>query len=246
MTLLAQLRKEFTTFFYSPIAYVLLVATMIYNGIVFLLIVEFLSNPQAPHGAAMQYMFGGTDFFYILLSAAASFITMRLVSQERSSGTLEALLTAPINEVSVVLAKYLAAVGFYIVLWLPTAAYPLVLSLYSEIDVGPIASGYLGTLGMGMMFLAVGLFASAISKNQIVAALLSFAGNMTLLLLGVFAYVRQTPSSESVLSYLNLWTHMDDFGRGIVDTRHLVYYFSVTVFVLFCTVQTLQVRRWRG
>jgi ABC-2 type transport system permease protein len=245
MSLLAQLKREFTAIFYSPIAYVLLIATMIYNGIVFLLIVEFLSDPRSPHGAAMQFLFGGTNFFYVLIIAAASFITMRLISQEKSSGTLETLLTAPINDAQVVLAKYLAAVGFYAVLWLPTLAYPAMLSRYSEIDFGPLASGYLGTLGMGMMFLAVGLLASALSKNQIVAALLSFGGNMVLFLLGVFEFISPGQSSDSVLGYLNLWTHMEAFGRGIVDTRYLIYYGSVTLFALFCTVQVVQARRWR-
>ncbi|MDJ0765500.1 MAG: ABC transporter permease [Myxococcota bacterium] len=245
MTIFAQIKREFAAIFFSPIAYVLLVATMVYNGIVFMLIVEFLSDPRSPHGAAMQFMFGGTNFFYLLIIAAASFITMRLISQEKSSGTLETLLTAPIGDVSVVLAKYAAAVGFYVVLWLPTLLYPMLLSRHSDIDIGPIAAGYLGTLGMGMMFLSVGLLASALSKNQIVAALLSFGGNMVLFLLGVFEFIQGSQSSDSLIGYLNLWTQMEAFGRGIVDTRYLVYYGSVTVFVLFCTVQVVQMRRWR-
>lgn len=246
MTLLAQLKREFVSLFYSPIVYVLLVATAIYNGFVFLLIVDFLADPAAPHGAAMQYMFGGTSFFYIIITAACSFVTMRLIAQEKSTGTLETLLTAPINETEVVIAKYGAAVGFYVILWLPTLVYPLVLSRYSEIDIGPIASGYLGTLGIGMMFLAIGLLCSSLSKNQIIAALLSFAGNMVLLLIGVFAFVKSSVSSDSVIGYLNLWDHMDAFSRGIVDTRCLVYYASTTLFVLFCTVQVLQSRRWQS
>ncbi len=246
MSLFAQLRREFTAFFYSPIAYVLLVVSMIYNGIVFMLIVQFLADPRAPHRPPMQMMFGEIFFFYIIVIAASSFITMRLIAHERNSGTMETLLTAPINDFQVVLAKYLAAVGFYIVLWLPTLAYPLLLSRYSEIDIGPVASGYLGTLCLGMMFLAVGLFFSAVSKNQIVAALLSFAGNMSLYLLGVFEFLSPSQSSDSTMSYLNIWNHMPEFGRGIVDTRHLVYYLSVSLFLLFCTVQVLQARRWRS
>jgi len=246
MTIFAQYKREIQSLFVSPIVYVLLVATMIYNGFVFLLIVDFLASPGAPAGAAMQYMFGGTSFFYIIITAACSFITMRLIAAEKSFGTLETLLTAPINETQVVVAKYAAALSFYLILWLPTLAYPLILSRYSEIDFGPLASGYLGTLGIGMMFLAIGLLSSAVSKNQIVAALLSFAGNMVLLLLGVFAFLQSNSSSESLLGYLNLWDHMDAFSRGIVDTRYLVYYASTTLFVLFCTVQVLQFRRWKS
>ena len=243
---LAQLRREFAAFFYSPIAYVLLLVAMIYNGIIFLLIVDFLSDPRSPHGAAMQMLFGGTIFFFILIIAAATMVTMRSLAEERHSGTLETLLTAPINDYQVVLAKYLAAVGFYVALWLPTLLYPLLLSRYSEIDVGPLLSGYLGTLGVGMMFLAVGIFFSALTRSQIIAALLSFVANCALFLIPLFELFSPASSSESVLAYMNLWTHMEDFGRGIVDSRHLVYYGSITLFALFCATQLLQARRWRG
>jgi ABC-2 type transport system permease protein len=241
-----QYKRELTAFFVSPIAYVLLIASTLFNGVVFLLIVEFLSDPRSPHGAVMQYLFGGTNFFYILVISAASFITMRLVAQEKSTGTIETLLTAPIDEVQMVAAKFLAAVTSYIVLWLPTLAFPLYLSKYSDIDPGPIASGYLGTLLMGMMFLSVGLLSSSVTKNQIVAALLSFGTNMFLFLIGVFSFVSPELSSDSLMGYLNLWDHMPEFGRGIVDTRRIVYYGSVTLFTLFATTQLLQARRWRG
>jgi ABC-2 type transport system permease protein len=175
MNLFAQLRREIFAFFVSPIAYVLIAAAMILNGIVFLLIVQFLSDPRAPHGAAMQMMFGGTIFFWIVVMVLTPIITMRSLAEERHSGTLETLLTAPIDDVRVVLAKYLAAVCFYAAMWLPTVTYALYLSRFSALEAGPILSGYLGTLGVGMMFLALGLLCSALTRNQIVAALLSFA-----------------------------------------------------------------------
>jgi len=246
MTTLAQLRREFTSLFYSPIAYVLLVAAMVINGIHFMLIVYFLSDPYAPHGAAMQYLFGGTIFFYLLLLGVASMITMRSLAEERHSGTIETLLTAPIGELQVVAAKYLALLGFYAVLWLPTLLYPLILSRYSDIDPGPITSGYLGTLLLGMMFLAIGLFFSALTRSQIIAALLTLAVNFTLFLLPLYEIVSPSFTPDSVLGYMNIWNHMEDFGRGIVDTRHLVYYGSVTLFALFATIQVLQARRWKG
>lgn len=246
MTLLAQLKREFAAFFYSPLAYVLLFATGIQNLITFILILSFLSDPYAPHGAAMQYLFGGTIFYFIMVVAVSAVISMRALAAERRSGTLETLLTAPISELQVVLAKYLAAVGFYAVLWLPTVLYPIVLSRYSEIELGPILSGYLGTLGIGMMFLAVGVFFSALSRSQIIAVLLSLAANFVLFLVPLFEIVSASFTPDSVLGYMNLWNHMEDFGRGIVDTRHLVYYGSVTAFALLLTVQVLQARRWKG
>jgi ABC-2 type transport system permease protein len=171
---------------------------------------------------------------------------MRSLAAERRSGTLETLLTAPISEAQVVLSKYLAAVAFYVALWLPTLLYPLLLSRYSDIDSGPIASGYLGTLGIGMMFLAVGVFFSAISRNQIIAVLLSLTANLVLFLAPLFEVVSAGFEPDSLLSYMNLWNHMEDFGRGIVDSRRLVYYGSVAAFALFCAVQVVQARRWKA
>jgi len=246
MSLFAQLKREFAAFFYSPIAYVLLTAAAVLNGIVFLLIVDFLSDPRAPQGAAMQMLFGGTIFFWIIVIVLTPLITMRSIAEERHAGTLETLCTAPINDAQIVVAKYLAAVGFYIVLWLPTLAYPLLLAKYSDLDVGPIFSGYLGTLGVGMMFASIGVLGSSLTRNQIIAALVSFAAIMLLFVIGIFDFMTGETSSDSLLHYMNLWTHMEDFGRGIVDTRHLVYYGSVTLFSLFSTIQIMQFRRWRG
>jgi ABC-2 type transport system permease protein len=246
MNVFAQMKREFAAFFYSPIAYVLLTAAAVLNGVVFLLIIDFLSDPRAPHGAAMQMLFGGTIFFWIIVIVLTPLITMRSLAEERHSGTLETLLTAPIGDVQVVLAKYLAAVGFYVILWIPTLAYPLLLSFYSELDLGPILSGYLGTLGVGMMFAAVGLLGSSLTRNQIIAALISFGVIMVMFVIGIFDFLGGETSPDSVLHYVNLWTHMEDFGRGIVDTRHLVYYASVSVFSLFAAVQIVQLRRWRG
>ena len=246
MNVFAQLKREFTAFFHSPIAYVLLTIAAVLNGVVFLLVIDFLSDPRAPHGAAMQMLFGGTIFFWIIVIVLTPLITMRSIAEERHSGTLETLLTAPISDVQVVLAKYFAAVGFYVVLWLPTLAYPLLLSSYSDLDLGPILSGYLGTLGVGMMFTAVGLLGSSLTRNQIIAALISFGAIMLMFVIGIFDFMAGETSPDSVLHYVNLWTHMEDFGRGIVDTRHLTYYGSVSLLALFCTVQVVQLRRWRG
>ncbi len=246
MTMLAQLRREFASFFYSPIGYVLLAASTVINSIVFIAIVEYLSDPRAESGAAMQTMFGGTIFFWMVVIVLSPLITMRTLSEERHSGTIETLLTAPITDLQVVLAKYFASVGFYIVMWLPTLLYPLWLSRHSDLDMGPLMSGYLGTVGIGMTFLSIGIFCSSITRNQIIAALLSFGASMFLFMLSLRDFISPSGSPDSVWSYLNLWSHMDNFGRGIIDTRYLVYYGSITIFMLFCTLQVVQARRWKG
>ena len=245
MSILAQVRREFAAFFHSPIAYVLLLVATVLNGLVFMFIVDFLSDPRSPHGAPMQMLFSWVIFWFIVI-VVTPLITMRTLAEEKSSGTLETLLTAPIDEFGVVVAKFLAALGFYLVLWLPTLAYPLVLSRFSEIDLGPILAGYLGAAGVGTMFLSIGILCSALFRSQIVAALLSFAVVMVLFLAPLFSFLDPAITSDSILGYMELISHMEDFSRGIVDSRHLIYYGSVTLFALFCTVQVIQARRWRG
>jgi ABC-2 type transport system permease protein len=170
---------------------------------------------------------------------------MRLLSEERRSGSLEILMTAPVTETQVVIGKYLAALAFYLVLWAPTVLYAVIVASYSELDWGPLASAYLGVLGIGALFLSIGLFASGISRNQIVAALVGFALVFALFILGLLEFLVNAPSARQVLSYLNLIQHMEDFSKGIVDTRRLVYYLSSTAFFLFLTSRALAANKWR-
>ena len=247
MNLLAQLKRELMAFFYSPIAYVLLAGALVINGGVFIAIIDALSQPGAPPGAAMQLLFGnGNIFYWMLIIVVTPLITMRLVAEERHSGTLETLLTAPINDTEVIVAKYLAAVICYVSLWAPSIVFPIVLAKFSSIEFGPVLSGYFGTLIIGMVFLAIGLFFSTLTRNQIVAAVLSFATNVVLLFVSLFDAFSPHTDSRSLLGYMNLYNYMEDFTRGIVDSRPIIYNLSLTLFVLFCTVQALQARRWRG
>lgn len=248
MSVLAQVRRELLAFFYSPMAYVLLASTMILNSSVYLFILAFATEPGSREtaGTVLQYVFGGTLFFYLIVIAVPSLITMRLMSEEKQSGTLETLLTAPIGEVGVVLAKYLASLLFYGLLWLPTVLFPFLLSRHVDLDVGPVLAAYLGTFGLGAMYLSFGLFFSALTRSQIIAALLSFGTAFGLFLVGITTFIQPSTSGESWTAYLNLWAHMEDFGKGIVDTRRLVLYGSTSVFFLFATVQVLSARRWRG
>jgi ABC-2 type transport system permease protein len=248
MNVFAQVRRELLAFFYSPMAYVLLASSMVLNSAVFLFILAFAAEPSSRETAAtvLQYVFGGTIFFYFLALAVPAFLTMRLLSEEKASGTIETLVTAPIGETGVVLAKYLASLLFYALLWAPTALFPLLLWRHGELDPGPVLGSYLGTLGLGAMFLAIGLFCSALTRSQIISVLLAFGASFAVFLLGLLDFVTPSMAHDSWTSYLNLWSHMEDFGRGIVDTRRLVLYGSTAVFFLFAAVQVLQARRWRG
>ncbi|MCK9523860.1 MAG: ABC transporter permease subunit [Proteobacteria bacterium] len=240
----AQVRREFLAFFFSPVGWVLIAASAILNAAMFVLLLEFLSGPNPVPGAPMQMMFSWI-LYWIIALVVSPLITMRSFAEEKHAGTLETLLTAPISDTAVVLAKFVACAAFYIVLWSPTFLYPFLLSRHTPIDMGPVFAGYLGTFGIGIMFMAVGILCSVLTRNQIVAALLGFGAVMLLFLAGLFSFTPEV-SFGGLLSHINLLGHMEDFAKGIVDTRYLVYYASVSALCLFLAVQVLQSRRWRG
>ncbi len=242
---LATLSRELRAYFFSPLAYIVMAVLLLVNGFVFWLIVSFLSDPRAAAGAPLELFFGQTFFFWLILLFMTPVLTMRLLSEERRSGTIEVLMTAPITEAQVVLGKYVAALSFYIALWVPTLAYAGVIARYSAVDWGPVASGYLGIAGVGALFLAAGLLASAVTRSQLIAALLTFVILVPMFTFGLLENLVNNEIAKQVFGYLNLWQHMDDFAKGIVDSRRLVYYASATVFLLFLATRTLAVKKWR-
>jgi ABC-2 type transport system permease protein len=176
---------------------------------------------------------------------------MRLFAEERSTGTLEVLMTAPLTDWQVVLSKYFACFAFYIVLWLPTLAYlPVILSARTpegRVDPMPVLSSYLGLVLAGSMFLALGLFISSLVRSQLVAALISLFLSLGFIVVGIWRPEMDTGSTwYRILFFFSVPLHFyRDFSRGLVDSRHLVLYLSVAVFCLFLTVRSLESRRWR-
>ena len=242
----AIIRRELIAYFSSPLAYIVMTAFLLMQGYIFYLIVSFLNNPQTPAMTPLRLFFGGTIFFWLFLLFVVPVITMRLIAEERRSGTIEVLLTSPVTEAQVVVGKFLAAMAFYLALWLPTVLYVVILARHSKIDLGPVAAGYLGVVLLGFMFLAVGTLASTLSTNQLIAAIIAFAAMVLLFSIGL---VEQLMTSSSLLrdalSHMNLWTQMDDFAKGIVDTRHVVYQLSVGILFLFLAAKSLEVKKWR-
>lgn len=243
--ILAIMDREFRAYFFSPLAYLVAAFLLVVNGLVFWLIVSFLNDPRARFGAPLELFFGQTIYFWLVLLFVAPVLTMRLLSEERRSGTIEVLMTAPVTEVQVVVGKYLAALLFYCFLWLPTLTYAGIIAYYSEVDWGPVAAGYLGVFGIGALFLSVGLLASALTRSQLVAAILTFALLIPLFTFGLLENLFNDDKLRRAFSYLNLWQHMEEFGKGIVDTRHLVYYLSATVLFLFLSAKALEAKKWR-
>jgi ABC-2 type transport system permease protein len=241
-------RREIVSFFVSPIAYVVLTVWLLIFGAVFYLLASFFAS-QGPDGGAslLEAFFGGTTLFWLSLLVFAPVLTMRLLAEERSSGTIEPLMTAPVSELQIVLGKYLAAMVFWIVLWVPTLSYVWLASGTGKdvIDWGTIGATYLGLFCIGLLYMAVGLFMSAVARNQIVAAMLTFLVLGGLFVLGLFSYATLDDTQRAVLEYVGLWTQMGAFSKGIVDTRYLVYDLSLAGLALFMSVRVLQANRWQ-
>jgi ABC-2 type transport system permease protein len=227
-------------------AYVIMTAFMVVNGYVFWMIIEVLNNPRYPAGtAAMKLFFGGTIFFWLFKLFIVPTITMKSIAEERKNGTIETLMTAPVSDFQVVAGKYLASYLLYLSLWSMTLIYVFILRYYTPVDFGPVISGYLGTALIGAFFCAIGIFTSTLTKNQVIAAIISFAIMVGIFSGGMIQYLSTDSVVKDFFGYLNLWEHMNEFARGIVDSRRIVYYLSMTLLFLFLSVRTLESSRWR-
>ena len=241
--LFAIVGREWRAYFFSPLAYVILTAYMFLNGYIFRAIIVFLASPGAPHEGIVSLMFTNT-FFWIFTLFIVPILTMRLLAEERRSGTLEVLLTSPVSETTVVVGKFLGALGFFLVIWLPSLIFIWYLRTKTDLDLGAIAAGYLGIALLGAYFLAIGTFASALTKNQILAAILAFAMLIPIFSVGLLqSGAGGDPARQNLIGYLNIWDHMDEFARGVVDTRRLVYYLSGTVLFLLLASTVLAAKK---
>ena len=252
--LLALTRREFSAYFLSPVAYVTLAVFLLVTGHLFFLTASALTE-SGPRGVEypMQGLLGDEKFWLVFLFIPP-LLTMRLIAEERGTGTLETLLTAPIRDWQVVAGKYIGAVLFYLVLWLPTLLYvPVLVNLDWQtgkpgIDLNPVLTSYLGVVLAGAMFLAIGLFVSSLVKSQLVAAMLSLVVSLVFVLA---AFWRPDLDAGGwpgkLVQFVSVPEHFRrDFTRGLVDTRSVVLYLSVTAFCLFLTVRSLEARRLRA
>ena len=235
--------RELRAYFFAPLAYIVMFFFLLVTGVIFVNLIGNLVDPRvmAPD-PALSYFFRSSWLMLILL---APVLTMRLISEELRSGSIEILMTAPITEAQVVAGKYLAAFTFYACLWLPTLAYALLIARQSEVDWGPVAAGYVGILGIGALLLSVGTFASSTTRSQLVAAMVGVALVFLLFLLGIFEGQINNEGLKQAVSYVNLWDHIDEFARGIVDTRRLAYYGTGVLFFLFLATRALEDKKWR-
>jgi len=253
--ILAIAHKELKSYFSTPVAYIVIGFFALLFGYFFYAMLVIFNQQSAQFGGLEG---GAVDINQqlirplflnasVILLFVLPLITMRTYSEEKRSGTIELLLTSPVTDVEIILGKFLGAMALYAAMLAVTVIHMLVLFSYAnpkpEWTVPVI--GYVGLLLMGGCFISVGLLISSLTKNQIVSGMVTFA---VFLLLWVINWIASFtgPTTQSVLNYLSITDHFDDFTRGIVDTKHLVYYFSVMSFGLFLTARSVDTERWKG
>jgi len=172
-------------------------------------------------------------------------ITMRTYSEEKRSGTIELLLTSPVTDAEIILGKFVGAVGLFAALLGVTVLYVGVLFGLGDPEWRPVLSGYLGLLLLGSCFLSMGLFISSTTKNQMVAGAATFVIALMFWIINWFAD-SAGPTIGPILNYLSITQHFDDFAKGVIDTKHVVFYLSFIAFGLFLTLKSVDSERWRG
>jgi ABC-2 type transport system permease protein len=246
-TLLALTVRELKGLYYSPIAYAVGVLFLLLQGLVFGLLLAVLNDPRVdPSWTMTEFFFGQTFFYWFSVLVTAPLLTMRAFSEEKRTGSIELLLTAPVTDAQIVLAKFLAAWSIYALLWAATAPLFLMLRRFTPIDWGPVACGYLGTWLLGAVLIAVGILASSLTRNQVIAALLSFVTILALFSIGLLDIFIRDPESSKIIQYLSLTEHLRAFSKGLLDTRPVVFYLSLTAICLFLTGRVLGSPRWRA
>ena len=228
--------KETKSYFGTPTAYIVGAMFLVLTGVFF---VDDVTSPFAE--ADVRGLVDWTSFFMVFL---APLLTMRLLAEEQKLGTLELLLTAPVRDWEVVLGKYIASFLILTGTLSLTLYYVFLLYYFGEPDTGPVLSAYLGLLLHGAAALAVGLAASSLSGNQIVAAVVGMAVLIMFTFIDLVADI-VSGVAEEVLLGMSMDAHLLDFQRGVVDTSHIVYYVSVAAVFLFLTIRSLESRRWR-
>jgi ABC-2 type transport system permease protein len=250
--ILAIATKELRSYFSSPIAYIIIGFFALPFGVFFYLYLGAFvrqSLQMAQYGGNMNI--NQQVIRYVLQNASViilfvmPMITMRTYSEEKRSGTIELLLTSPVTDVQIIVGKFLGALGLYVAMLLVTVLYIGILFVYGSPEWRPLLASYLGLLLMGGAFLSLGLLISSTTNNQIVAGIVTFVVFLMLWIVGWFAE-SSGPLMGDITKYLSITEHFDDFSKGIIDTKHVIYYLSLITFGLFLTAKSVDSERWRG
>jgi ABC-2 type transport system permease protein len=240
-------KRELFAFFVTPLAWVLICVFLIVQGMHFFLLVDnFARQPEVTSDQTIvQAFFGNTVLLYIVILLLLPPMTMRLFAEERRSGTIEPLMTAPVSSLSVVLAKYAAVLTTYVAMWMPTILYLVILRRTGDIDWHVAGASYLGVTLVGAGYLSIGLMMSAITKSQLLAFILTALVLLGFFILGIGEFV--TPEGTTIHElcvHVSVWAQMNDFATGIVDSRRLVFDGTLILLPLFVTTRIVDSWRW--
>ena len=242
--------KELRGYFVSPMGWVVMGFFALLFGYFFYAHLDFFVRqsmesqgmPVNVNQGLIRGVLGNASVITLFL---LPMITMRTYAEEKRSGTIELLLTSPITDVQIVLGKFLGAITFYAALLGVTLLNIAILFIFGNPEMMPVVTGYLGLFLQGSCLISLGLFISSTTKNQVVAGAATF---VVALLLWIVSWLGSSfgPNTAAVLSYLSITEHFEDFSKGIIDTKHALYYLSVIAFGLFLTVKSVDTERWRG
>jgi len=242
--------REIGGAFHQPMAWIVLFFFLLITGFNFHAGVSLLNGSAGT--TTMVEAFFNTVYFWFPFLLIFPLITMRVFAEEAKMGTIEMLMTAPVRDIQVVLAKYVGAYLFYIILWLPSLLYFVVFQAVSEVNAAGAVGSYLGAYAMllllGLFYCGIGCLASALTDNQIVAAVIAFAGILFMFFLGLLSLILPGagPFVRDLTYYFSPVQHMMDFSRGLIDSRPVVLYLSASALMLFATFQVFQYRRWKS
>ncbi len=230
-------KKEVLNYFNSPIAYIFIAVFLITGN--WLFFNSFFINGQA----TMRSFFMMMPWIFLFLAPA---ITMRLWSEEKKSRTIEFLLTLPVTNWQVVIAKFTAALFFVFISLTLTLTLPITVASLGNLDIGPVFGGYIGALFLAGSYLALGIFISSLTKNQIIAFILGIASCFFMFIIGAnFVLIKAPEILAPIMSFIGLGSHFDSIGRGVIDSRDIIYYLSFIFLFLWLNVNILEKREWR-
>jgi len=230
-------RRELSSYFYSPIAYVAMMLFLLASGFL------FWNDFEPGQPVTMRTIF---EWMVWLLVFVIPVLSMNLLAQEWATGTIETMMTAPVGEVDMVLGKFLGLLSFFVVLLLPTLVYLIMLAIYGRPDYGTIFTGYLGILLVGCLFISIGLFCSSLTRSQVVAAVAAAAVLFVATIVPWWAGSRTSVVGIwRTLVDQGVYNRYGDFAKGIIDTGNLVFFLALTTVFLFLTTKVLESRRWK-
>jgi ABC-2 type transport system permease protein len=251
-------KRECLAYFYTPLAYVVMTGFLFFVGVFFYQIMSI-----SPNSESMRDVLDMMSFISLIIMPM---ITMRLLAEDKRTGMFEMLMTTPITEAEIVISKFLGGFFFYLFLVLPTLIYVLLLILWGNPDLGALVSGYLGLILMGASFVAIGLFVSSLTANQIVAAIITFVILISGWILGWTAsqiskgivtflnlilswafgkFDALTSKLTDMFGYLAFFEHLDAFRKGLIDSRDLIYFLSIITLFIFLTIRVVESKRWK-